>query len=244
MTTSDSSAGQPGSSAEVHHSHQDVSGGWLRAAVFGAMDGLVSNFALIAGMAGGGVSSSTIVLAGFAGLGAGAFSMAAGEYVSVRSQNELAERELIIERLELERNADGELAELAQSYIDRGVQPELAHEVARQISRDTDRAVRVHAMLELGVDPQQLASPVVAAGSSFVAFLTGAILPVIPYLFGATNLLPALVVSALGLFGAGALVSRITPRSWWYAGLRQLGFGLGAAGLTYGIGTLVGVTTG
>jgi VIT1/CCC1 family predicted Fe2+/Mn2+ transporter len=102
----------------------------------------------------------------------------------------------------------------------------------------------VHAMLELGVDPLQLASPVVAAGSSFVAFLTGAIIPVIPYLFGATDLLPALVVSALGLFGAGALVSRITPRSWWYAGLRQLGFGLGAAGLTYGIGALVGVSTG
>ncbi|HEY5184025.1 MAG TPA: VIT1/CCC1 transporter family protein [Actinomycetes bacterium] len=244
MTTSDSSSGPPGPSPEVHHSHQDVSGGWLRAVVFGAMDGLVSNFALIAGMAGGGVSSSTIVLAGFAGLGAGAFSMAAGEYVSVRSQNELAERELIIERLELERNADGELAELAHSYIDRGVQPELAYEVARQISRDTDRAVQVHAMLELGVDPQQLASPVVAAGSSFVAFLTGAIIPVIPYLFGATDLLPALVVSALGLFGAGALVSRITPRSWWYAGLRQLGFGLGAAGLTYGIGALVGVATG
>ncbi len=244
MTTPDSSSVSSGQSAEVHHAHQDVSGGWLRAAVFGAMDGLVSNFALIAGMAGGGVSSSTVVLAGFAGLGAGAFSMAAGEYVSVRSQNELAERELIIERLELERNADGELAELAHSYIDRGVEPELAYEVARQISRDTDRAVRVHAMLELGVDPQQLASPVVAAGSSFVAFLSGAILPVIPYLFGATDLLPALVVSALGLFGAGALVSRITPRSWWYAGLRQLGFGLGAAGLTYGIGALVGVTTG
>lgn len=233
-----------GPSAEVHHSHTDVSGGWLRAAVFGAMDGLVSNFALIAGMAGGGVSSTTVVLAGFAGLGAGAFSMAAGEYISVRSQNELAERELRVERLELERNASGELAELAHSYIERGVDPDLAFEVARQISRDTDRAVRVHAMLELGVDPQQLASPVVAAGSSFVSFVTGAILPVIPYLFGATDLLPALVVAALGLFGAGALVSRITPRTWWFSGLRQLAFGMAAAGLTYGIGHLVGVSTG
>ncbi len=236
--------GTGGPSAEVHHSHTDVSGGWLRAAVFGAMDGLVSNFALIAGMAGGGVASTTVVLAGFAGLGAGAFSMAAGEYISVRSQNELAERELRVERLELERNASGELAELAHSYIERGVDPDLAFEVARQISRDTDRAVRVHAMLELGVDPQQLASPVVAAGSSFVSFVTGAILPVIPYLFGATDLLPALVVAALGLFGAGALVSRITPRTWWFSGLRQLAFGMAAAGLTYGIGHLVGVSTG
>jgi VIT1/CCC1 family predicted Fe2+/Mn2+ transporter len=94
------------------------------------------------------------------------------------------------------------------------------------------------------VDPHQLASPVVAAGSSFVSFVVGAIIPVIPYLFGATDLLPALVVAALGLFGAGALVSRITPRTWWFSGLRQLAFGLGAAGLTYAIGTLVGVTTG
>ncbi len=227
--------------AEIHHSHQDVSGGWLRAAVFGAMDGLVSNLALISGMAGGAASASTVALAGVAGLAAGSFSMAAGEYVSVRSQNELAEREIHVERLEIERRPEDELAELAQTYVDRGVDPGLAEQVARQISADPERAVQTHVMLELGVDPQQLASPYVAAGSSFVAFCVGAFIPLLPYLLGATTLLPAVVLASIGLFGAGALVSRVTPRTWWYSGLRQLVFGLGAAGLTYAVGSVVGV---
>ncbi|HYN74882.1 MAG TPA: VIT1/CCC1 transporter family protein [Candidatus Limnocylindria bacterium] len=227
--------------AEIHHSHQDVSGGWLRAAVFGAMDGLVSNLALISGMAGGAASASTVALAGVAGLAAGSFSMAAGEYVSVRSQNELAEREIHVERLEIERSPEAELAELAQTYVDRGVDPGLAEQVARQISADPERAVQTHVMLELGVDPQQLASPYVAAGSSFVAFCVGAFIPLLPYLMGATTLLPAVVLASIGLFGAGALVSRVTPRTWWYSGLRQLVFGLGAAGLTYAVGSVVGV---
>ncbi len=227
--------------AEIHHDHQDVSGGWLRASVFGAMDGLVSNFALISGMAGGSAAASTVALAGVAGLAAGAFSMAAGEYVSVKSQNELTEREVDVERAEIARRPEAELEELAQTYVDRGVDPELATLVAEQISVDPERAVRVHAMLELGVDPGQLASPYVAAGSSFVAFSIGAVIPLVPYLLGATTLWPALVLASLGLFGAGALVSRITARTWWYSGLRQLGFGLAAAGLTYLVGDLVGV---
>lgn len=228
-------------SAEVHHQHQDVSGGWLRASVFGAMDGLVSNLGLISGMAGGSASAQTIGLAGVAGLAAGAFSMAAGEFVSVRSQNELALREIAVERREIERRPEAELAELAQSYEERGVDPDLALEVARQISADTERAVRTHAMLELGVDPSQLASPYVAAGSSFVAFSVGALVPLLPYLFGATTLLPALILAAIGLFGAGALVARVTARPWWYTGLRQLAFGLAAAGVTYLVGALIGV---
>lgn len=227
-------------SAEVHHDHQDVSGGWLRAAVFGAMDGLVSNFALISGMAGGSAAASTIALAGVAGLSAGAFSMAAGEYVSVKSQNELTEREVDVERTEITLRPEAELKELAQTYVDRGVDPELAILVAEQISVDPERAVRVHAMLELGVDPKQLASPFVAAGSSFVAFAIGAFIPLLPYLLGATVLWPALVLASLGLFGAGALVSRVTARTWWFSGLRQLAFGLAAAGLTYFVGVLVG----
>ncbi len=228
-------------SPEMHHDHQDVSGGWLRASVFGAMDGLVSNFALIAGMAGGAVSASTVALAGAAGLAAGAFSMAAGEYVSVKSQNELTEREVEIERREIARRPEAELDELAQTYVARGVDPELAMLVAQQISEDPERAVQVHAMLELGVDPKQLASPYLAAGSSFIAFCFGAFIPLLPYLLGATSLWPALVLASLGLFGAGALVSRITPRSWWFSGLRQLGFGLTAAALTYLVGSAVGV---
>ncbi len=228
-------------SAEIHHDHQDVSGGWLRASVFGAMDGLVSNLALISGMAGGSAAASTVALAGAAGLAAGAFSMAAGEYVSVRSQNELAEREVGVERAEILRRPDEELAELAQTYVDRGVDPELALEVARQISLDPERAVSTHVMLELGINPGQLASPYVAAGSSFVAFCVGAFIPLLPYLLGATTLVPAIVLASIGLFGAGALVSRVTARTWWYSGFRQLAFGLAAAGLTYVVGSVVGV---
>ncbi len=230
--------------AEIHHSHRDVSGGWLRAAVFGAMDGLVSNFALIAGVVGGGVTRQTVVLAGLAGLGAGAFSMAAGEYVSVRSQNELAEQEVAKERKELAERPDAELAELAQTYVARGLDLALATEVARQLSDDPERAVKEHAMLELGVDPDQLASPLVAASSSFAAFTIGAIVPLVPYLLGAQSLLPAIVVAALGLFGAGSLVARVTSRPWWFTGLRQLLFGMAAAGLTWGIGSLVGGSIG
>ncbi|MCU0266097.1 MAG: VIT1/CCC1 transporter family protein [Actinomycetia bacterium] len=229
---------------EVHHSHRDVSGGWLRASVFGAMDGLVSNFALIAGVVGGGATTETVVLAGLAGVGAGAFSMAAGEYVSVRSQNELAEQEVAKERHELERRPEAELAELTQMYVDRGVEPRLARQVAEQMSADREAAVQLHAMLELGVDPQQLASPFTAALSSFGSFLVGALLPLLPYLLGAQTLWPAVLVAAVGLFSAGALVSRVTARAWWFSGLRQLLFGMVAAGLTWGIGRLVGVTLG
>jgi vacuolar iron transporter family protein len=227
--------------AEIHHDHQDVSGGWLRAAVFGAMDGLVSNLALISGMAGGDAAASTVALAGVAGLAAGAFSMAAGEYVSVKSQNELAEHEISIERAEILARPDAELAELAQTYVARGVDPELARQVAQQISSDTERAVRTHAMLELGVDPAHLASPLVAAGSSFVSFSIGALVPLLPYLFGASALWPAVVLASIGLFAAGALVARVTARAWWFSGLRQLGFGLTAAALTYLVGAVVGV---
>jgi VIT1/CCC1 family predicted Fe2+/Mn2+ transporter len=213
----------------------------LRASVFGAMDGLVSNLALISGMAGGSAAASTVALAGVAGLAAGAFSMAAGEYVSVKSQNELTEREVDVERAEITRRPEAELEEEAQTYVDRGVDPELATLVAEQISVDPERAVRVHAMLELGVDPGQLASPLVAAGSSFVSFAIGAFIPLLPYLLGATALWPALILASVGLFAAGALVSRVTARSWWFSGLRQLTFGLAAAALTYLVGQLVGV---
>src|SRR5690349_14867788 len=133
-----------------HHEHRDVSGGWLRPAVFGAMDGLVSNLALMTGVAGGDVSTRTIVVTGLAGLAAGAFSMAAGEYTSVASQRELVEAELAVERVELHRNPDDELLELAALYVSRGVEPKLAHEVARQLSADPEQALEIHAREELG----------------------------------------------------------------------------------------------
>ncbi|HEY7488331.1 MAG TPA: VIT1/CCC1 transporter family protein [Streptosporangiaceae bacterium] len=229
-------------SPEIHHEHRDVTGGWLRPAVFGAMDGLVSNFALIAGVAGGRAEQKVVVLAGLAGLAAGAFSMAAGEYISVASQSELAAAEIAVERHELVHNPKAEQSELAAMYEARGLDPELAAEVARQLSRDPDEALEIHAREELGVDPQNLPSPVLAAVSSFASFAVGAFLPVLPYLLGASNLWPAAIVAAAGLFTAGAVVSRVTVRSWWFSGLRQLLFGGAAAAITFGVGSLIGAT--
>ncbi len=227
-----------------HHSHRDVNGGWLRPAVFGAMDGLVSNFALMTGVAGGHVSNKTIVIAGLVGLAAGAFSMAAGEYTSVASQRELVEAELELERLELSRNPKDELHELARLYESRGVEPELAMEVARQLSADPEQALEIHAREELGIDPSDLPSPLVAAVSSFGSFAAGALLPLLPYLLGATALWPALVVALLGLFACGAVVARVTARSWWFSGLRQLVLGGAAAGVTFVLGSLFGTAVG
>ncbi len=231
---------------EIDHEHPDVTGGWLRPAVFGAMDGLVSNFALIAGVVGGtgGGSPDTVVLAGLAGLAAGAFSMAAGEYTSVASQAEYTAKEIEVERLEIEIRPGAEQAELAQMYVDRGIDRELADQVAAQVHADPDLAVKVHAREELGVDPDNLPSPVVAASSSFVAFAVGAALPVLPYLLGATQLWPALVVSLIALFACGAVVSAVTTRTWWYGGIRQMALGGVAAALTYVIGDLVGANLG
>ena len=228
--------------------HRDVTGGWLRPAVFGAMDGLVSNFALMAGVAGAaaatGGGQKNVILAGLAGLAAGAFSMAAGEYVSVASQSELAEQEFENERLELRRNAEGEAKELAQIWVRRGVDLELAEAVAEQLGRNPEAALEVHAREELGLAPGELPNPWVAAGSSFLAFAMGALIPLLPFLFGAQSLIPAAVLSVFGLFGAAALVSRVTTRSWWYSGLRQLLVGILAAAVTYGFGHLVGSVLG
>ena len=232
--------GSSGGRAEIHHQHRDVTGGWLRPAVFGAMDGLVSNFALIAGVGGGTSSPKVISLAGIAGLAAGAFSMAGGEYVSVASQRELALAEIAVERHELTHNAEAEEMELAQQYVLRGVDPDLAAEVARQISRDPVQALEVHSREELGVAPGDLPSPRLAAVSSFLSFGAGAVVPLLPYLLGARSLWVSAIISMLALFVAGAVVSRVTARSWLYSGLRQLSVGAGAAALTFGLGSLLG----
>ena len=229
---------------EIHHSHRDVTGGWLRPAVFGASDGLVSNFALIVGVAGGtaaaGVDNTAVVIAGLAGLVAGACSMAAGEYVSVASQSELALAEIELERNELRERPEAELAELAGTFERRGLSPQLAGQVADELSRDADNALEVHVREELGLDVHDLPSPVTAAVSSFLSFSVGALIPLLPYLLGATTVLPALVVSMVALFGVGVLVSLVTVRSWVYSGLRQLVLGMVAAGVTYAVGSLVG----
>lgn len=237
-------AGLPEETGEAHHSHRDVNGGWLRPAVFGAMDGLVSNLGLMTGVAGTSASQQTVVIAGLAGLTAGAFSMAAGEYTSVASQRELVQAELEVERRELRRNPRNELNELAAAYEARGVEPELALRVARQLSEDPEQALEVHAREELGVDPDDLPSPTVAAVSSFASFSVGAAVPVLPYLFGAGALWPAVAVALLGLFLCGAVVAKVTARSWWYSGLRQMLLGGAAAGVTYALGSVFGVAVG
>jgi VIT1/CCC1 family predicted Fe2+/Mn2+ transporter len=226
--------------AEIHHQHRDVTGGWLRPAVFGVMDGLVSTFALIAGVAGAGTPGRTVALAGFAGLVAGAFSMATGEYTSVATQSELTRAEIAVERSELAARPAAELAELAELYRTRGLDPALAHQVAEQLSRDPELALRIHAREELGVDPDALPSPWIAAGSSFASFTVGGLLPLLPYLLGADSLLAATALAAVGLFAAGALTARFTARPWIYTGLRQLLIGAAAAAVTYAVGATVG----
>jgi vacuolar iron transporter family protein len=225
----------------VEHHHADVSGGWLRAATFGAMDGLVTNIALIAGVGGGGVSAHTLVLTGVAGLVAGAISMGIGEYTSVRTQNEQVDAELTKELRELRVNPEGEAAELVATWTARGLPVELARQVADVLKANPEQALRVHAQEELGIVPDELPSPWTAAASSFVCFSIGAFIPLITYLAGIDSLALALGVGGVGLFVAGALVARFTGRSWWRSGLRQLLLGALAAAATYGIGALIGV---
>ncbi len=231
---------QPAAYDSGHHA--DVSGGWLRPAVFGAMDGLVTNIALIAGVGGGGVSPHNVILTGFAGLVAGAVSMGLGEYTSVRTQNDQVAHEVAKERAELERHPEVEAEELAGMWIARGLPENLAREVAAELSKNVDEALRVHAQEELGVNPAEQPSPWTAAISSFLCFSVGALVPLLPYLVGATALWLALLVGGVGLFVAGALTARFTNKRWYVSGLRQLVLGLAAAGITFLIGKGIGVS--
>lgn len=235
--------GSPAAQQVDHHvRHRNITGGWLRPALFGVTDGLVSNFALVMGVAGADVTPRVVLLAGLAGLFAGAFSMATGEWNSVRSQAELAEAEIAIERRELARNPDAEEAELAALYRGRGLDAGLAREVARQFARDPEVLWRVHAREELGIDPDNLPSPWVAAWSSFVSFAVGAVVPVAAYALDLPRAFAvAAVLSAVALFVIGAVVGRLTARPWVVTGLRQLLLGSGAAAVTFAVGSLVGV---
>ena len=231
------------------HHHRDVNGGWLRPAVFGAMDGLVTNVSLITGVNAGGGSSHAVALTGLAGLVAGAFSMATGEYVSVTSQNELISGEVDRERHELRRNPVGEQAELAAVFRGQGVDRDLAQAVAAQISAQPDQGLGLHVREELGVDHEDLPSPWTAAGASFSAFSVGAIVPLAPFLFAA-HLSDSLAIgltlglSALFAFLGGGLVGKLTSRPFWLAGGRQLLLAAVAAGATYLIGLAVGASVG
>jgi VIT1/CCC1 family predicted Fe2+/Mn2+ transporter len=204
------------------------------------MDGLVTNVSLIAGVGGGGGSQHAIVLTGLAGLAAGAFSMAAGEFVSVSSQNELVAAEVDKERHELATNAAAEQIELVGMLRRRGISAATARLAAAEISAHPDKALAVHAFEELGVNPADLPSPFVAAGASLVSFAIGAIIPLLPYAAGSDNLGLALGLAALAAIAGGGVVARLTGRPFWRGAVRQLVLGALAAGVTYLIGLAVG----
>lgn len=227
--------------AEVGHVHADLSGGWLRAATFGAMDGLVTNVSLVAGVGAAGASAGVIVTAGVAGLVAGAFSMALGEYASVSTQNEAIAKEVAVETREIAENPGAEIAELAEMFVGMGMSDGTAAAAATEVHRDQDRAVRLHVTQELGLDPEENAGPVAAAVSSFVMFSIGAVVPLLPYLLGYPSLFAGLLAGAIGLLVAGALATFFTATTWWWGAIRQLLYGALAAGATYAVGTALGV---
>ena len=237
---------RPAPPGEAHddHTHRDVKGGAARAAVFGMSDGLVSNVSLILGVAGANPAPGVVRLAGFAGLLAGACSMAAGEYISVQPQRELLERELEMERRELELRPDMERRELAGIYRSRGVDPEVADEVAAQLSVDPETALETHAREELGIDPGELGSPVRAALSSLGSFTVGAVIPLVPWLVGRGNgaVVASVILSTIAALLVGALLARFTGRGLVGSSLRQLAVAAIAAAITCGVGALLGVT--
>jgi VIT1/CCC1 family predicted Fe2+/Mn2+ transporter len=236
----------PAPSGEAHgdHTHRDVKGGTARAAVFGMSDGLVSNVSLILGVAGASPAPGVVRLAGLAGLLAGACSMAAGEYISVQAQRELLERELEVERRELELRPDMERRELAGIYRSRGVDAALADEVAAQLSADPEIALEAHAREELGIDPGELGSPWRASASSFLSFTFGAFIPLVPWLVsrGSGAVIASVILSAVAALLVGALLASFTGRSVVGSSLRQLLVGALAAGVTSGVGALLGVS--
>jgi VIT1/CCC1 family predicted Fe2+/Mn2+ transporter len=215
--------------------------------VFGISDGLVSNVALILGTAGAHPGAGVVRLAGLAGLFGGSFSMAAGEYVSMRAQREAFEHEIAIERDEIHHRPESEQRELARIYERRGIPRDLAEELSARLMADPKVALDTHAREELGLDPDELGSPSKAAIASFATFAVGAVLPLVPYLVGATGttaILTAIVVAALAALGIGAALSLLTSRPWWYSASRQLLLCAAAGAITYAIGSAVGVASG
>jgi VIT1/CCC1 family predicted Fe2+/Mn2+ transporter/rubrerythrin len=227
--------------------HRGGRSGTLRAAVFGANDGLVSNLSLVMGVAGAAAGATAgnhfIVLAGIAGLLAGAFSMAAGEYISMQSQRELFENQIAMEREEMRVMPEVEREELVEIYRAKGLPGEQAEQVADRLMKDPDKALDTMVKEELGLDPDDLGSPWGAAGWSFIAFGVGALIPLIPFLLttGLTATVVALALSFAALFAVGAAVSLVTGRGMLFSGLRQVAIGALAAGITYAVGTIIGV---
>lgn len=225
--------------------HRNVTGGTARAAVFGISDGLVSNVGLVLGTAAAGPGPSIVRLAGLVGLFAGAFSMAAGEYVSMKAQSELLERELDMERREIQRRPERERLELAAIYRSRGIDAATAETLSHEMHRDPELALETHAREELGIDPRDLGSPVKAAGSSFVSFLVGGVIPLLPWFFGSGKaaVFASLLLGAAGAIGVGVAVARLSNRPWPKPAARQLFVALVAIGVGYVLGSLAGVTS-
>ena len=238
--TADHSGEHHAQSPRPHH--RDVQGGVARAAVFGISDGLLTNISLILGVAGANPPAAVVLLAGLAGLVAGAFSMAAGEFVSMSAQSELLQRELELERRELERHPEAETRELAAVYRLRGVDDVDARRIAEAIMRDPEVALEVHAREELGLRPGKTGNPWQAAGSSFITFSIGAVIPLLPWFFvtGTAAALFSIVLGAVAVLAVGWTVAIFTGRSRVWAALRQLSFAAVAAGVAFGVGHVVG----
>jgi VIT1/CCC1 family predicted Fe2+/Mn2+ transporter len=231
--------------ARFEKRHRSVGGNALRAAVLGGNDGLVSNFSLVMGIAGATNGQKEVLLVGLAGMLAGALSMALGEWISVRSSQELYENQMELEMEELETNPEGEEKELAIIYMTKGIPEEEALKMAHDIISDKDRAHEVLIREELGINPEELkGSAMEAAITSFLLFTVGAILPVIPFMFtgGFQAILFSTMMSAAGLFIIGASITLFTNRNVWYSGFRQVLFGIAAAAITFGLGKLIGIT--
>lgn len=237
-------AHDPGIAPVAQHHHRDVHGGAARAAVFGISDGLVSNVGLILGVAGADPAPSVVRLAGLAGLIAGAVSMAAGEFNSMKVQQELLQRELDLERRSLDQFPHVETVELTQIYQSRGIEADQARALAEAMMSDPDRALEAHAREELGISPDDLGSPVSAAGSSFVAFSVGAVVPLVPwFVIGHTPaILMSLLLAVVAATVVGVATGRYTGRSRLRTALRQIAFTLVPAAITFAIGALVGVS--
>lgn len=227
---------------EYDHHHADVSSGWLRATVFGAMDGLVSNVGLIAGIAAAGATPGIVAVTGISGLIAGAVSMALGEFTSVRTANEQLDAEVRTEQDAHRRNPRGEEAELALMFERLGMLEDTAQTAASQVHANGDHAVRVHLSHELGMSADDRPSPWVAAVSSLLSFSAGALIPILPFIFGFGTLGWGLAFGGVGLLLAGGLAARTTRRNWIAGALRQLIFGGIAVTATYTIGKLLGVS--
>lgn len=232
--------------ARFESRHRSVGGNALRAAVLGGNDGLVSNFSLVMGVAGA-TGGTGVLLSGVAGLLAGALSMALGEWISVKSSQELYENQMQLEMEELETNPEGELKEISLIYMAKGIPEDQAHQMAAEIMNDTSRAHDILVKEELGINPEELkGSAMEAAIYSFLLFSIGAIIPVLPFFFttGLSAILISVAASAAGLFLIGSAITLFTGRSIWFSGFRQVLFGLAAAAITFGIGKLIGVSVG